>query len=541
MGEQLAHRGQQGNGFLWLQKNGRGRLEHDKRPSSVPIQGKAGLLHRRHGALPEPIGSADGHFWAVLDGVISNRDALRAALPEAGEGDAALVLAAYARWGVDAPSHLHGTFALAVLDLTAKHLLLARDASGLKPLYYSVLRNRLSFASEIKALLVVPETRAKLERNSLAEYLRFGRPLDPGRTPFANIYALLPGHRLVVSFEAPQKAKAEPFTPPDITLPEGDRAEALHAMLLSAVARHAAGDGAHGVCLTGGLGSTSTAMALRQHLGPEHLLNSFSILSDEPGFDERTWITLANGELHSLTNWFTPLGEDFIAELDVMLWHQEVPFAAPAVYGQWCAMRAAYDARVTLILDGYGAEQQFGAPAQQASLLQRFWARHTDADARLLARLAPQLSFSGEQPDLLAPIVEAADRSAMAFGIELRMPYLDQTIAAMAAQLTPEERQDRQLLRRAMAPLVPEPILARPPVAPFHLPFHAWMQQHVLPAFMQDMKHARTPIVPMVQSGRLREVLTRQIEKYDPSCAPLLFRLFVANRWMLRFNIVSSM
>ena len=139
----------------------------------------------------------------VWDGRLDNRDELLtvlAASPDA--SDAALVLSAYQRWRQDCARHLNGDFAFAVYDLGVPALLLARDAMGVRPLYYAHGPDgRFAFASEIKALLSLPGVRAEPDLEGLADFLLLGqRPLEQqDRTCVAGIVALPPAHRAVIT------------------------------------------------------------------------------------------------------------------------------------------------------------------------------------------------------------------------------------------------------------------------------------------------------------------------------------------------------
>src|SRR5258706_12143969 len=114
----------------------------------------------------QPLVSPSGIAVAV-DGRLDNRQDIIDACdgyippPENGRSDAALVLAAYERFGEAFAVHLNGDFALAVFDSAARRLLLARDRMGSRTLYYCPLPRTVLFASEIKALLAHPAVAAR--------------------------------------------------------------------------------------------------------------------------------------------------------------------------------------------------------------------------------------------------------------------------------------------------------------------------------------------------------------------------------------------
>src|SRR6185437_10220238 len=70
-----------------------------------------------------------------------------------GDGDTAVLAAAFAQWGEQAVGRFRGEFAFAIADTAAQRVYLARDPLGVKPLYWARRGGALHVASEIKALV----------------------------------------------------------------------------------------------------------------------------------------------------------------------------------------------------------------------------------------------------------------------------------------------------------------------------------------------------------------------------------------------------
>ena len=173
------------------------------------VVGPVGFAWQHLWVTPEETGEVQplvGHTGAmlVMDGRLDNRDELLRALelPRA-SSDAGCVLAAYETWGERFAERLNGDFALAVFDPRQPRLLLARDAIGIRPLYYHKSERFFAFASEIKALLAHPEVPLRPDDEGLADFLMLGsRPLlGQDVTCFAGISALVPSHLAVVTSE----------------------------------------------------------------------------------------------------------------------------------------------------------------------------------------------------------------------------------------------------------------------------------------------------------------------------------------------------
>jgi len=143
----------------------------------------------------------------VFDGRLDNREELLPKLKASSNisrdsPDTAFVLAAYDVFGDNLAGHLIGDFALGLFDPSRKKLLLARDAIGVRPLYYCQSGKTFLFASEIKALLVHPGVSTRPNDDVLAQFLISGQPQnDRGFTFFEGVYGLPPAHIAVITPE----------------------------------------------------------------------------------------------------------------------------------------------------------------------------------------------------------------------------------------------------------------------------------------------------------------------------------------------------
>lgn len=186
MAASLAHRGPDGEG-TW-----------------ISADGVVGLLHTRlsitdHSTLGrQPMHTADGRITLVFNGEIYNHSSLRRQLTaegytfESATSDSEVLLHAYRHWGPGCVARLRGMFAFAVWDAVWRRLILARDAVGIKPLYYSFINGAVVFASEISAVFASGLPRKEICEDALYDYLTFLCVPAP-RTLFRNISKLEPG------------------------------------------------------------------------------------------------------------------------------------------------------------------------------------------------------------------------------------------------------------------------------------------------------------------------------------------------------------
>lgn len=179
----LAHRGPDGQGYF--------------------LDGWIGLGHRRLSIIDveggtQPIFNEDKTLQIVFNGEIYNFIELRNELKSFGHrfrtlSDTEVIIHAYEQWGAGCLHHFNGMFAFAIWDKRKQELFLARDHLGIKPLYYSLVGDRLAFASEIKALLQVPGCPQEIDMGALAELFTF-RYVPSPKTLFSGIFKLPPGH-----------------------------------------------------------------------------------------------------------------------------------------------------------------------------------------------------------------------------------------------------------------------------------------------------------------------------------------------------------
>jgi asparagine synthase (glutamine-hydrolysing) len=243
-------------------------------------------------AAPQPLRDAATGAWLCFDGRVDNRRELCATLGESPTAsDAALVLAAFRRWGDAAPDRLVGPFALAYYQPQRRRLTLARDPTGGRTLFLHLADGWLAAASEERALLAHPSIDDALDERRIVRYLSVGEP-DAGSTFFRHLRQLDPGQRWVVTPDRVQRERLEPIRP-DRQLRQADqreRAERLHAVLSEAVHCRLRAPGKPAVMMSGGLDSTSVAALAAAHHGAGVLAVSW-VFDHRPSCDERRFIT----------------------------------------------------------------------------------------------------------------------------------------------------------------------------------------------------------------------------------------------------------
>jgi asparagine synthase (glutamine-hydrolysing) len=238
----------------------------------------------------QPISNEDGSVWVVLNGEIYNFRELRRELTSRGHtfstsGDTETIVHLYEEYGPRCVDKLRGMYAFAVWDVRTRQLLLARDRIGIKPLYYTVSDGRLIFASELKAILELPEIQRTLNWRAVDHLFTF-LVTPSSQSIVEGVSKLEPGHILVASPDrAPRATRYWDLRfEPDRGRSEESFIDELRARLDESVRLHLASDVPLGAFLSGGLdSSTVVATAARLTTQP---VKTFSIGFADAAYDE---------------------------------------------------------------------------------------------------------------------------------------------------------------------------------------------------------------------------------------------------------------
>jgi len=412
MAARLDHRGPDDRG-LWADPGGRVAFGHC-RLSVVDLS--------PHGH--QPMVSADGRWVLAYNGEIYNFPALRRRLTAAGlafrsDSDTEVLLGAVQQWGLDAALEAsEGMFAFAIWDRHLGELHLARDRFGEKPLYYGWTGGLLAFASELKALRVLPGFTAELDRRAVALFLRHNCIPAP-RTVYRGVAKLLPGHLVTVDAASPSGSplrcraywSAAGAVEDSRRLPMDDPPEILadrvESTLSDAVAARMVADVPVGAFLSGGIDS-SLVVALMQQSAPRPV-RTFTVGFAERAYDESSEAAAVAAHLgteHTELRVSDADAAEVIPRLSE-IWDE--PFADISQIPVFLVSRLART-QVTVALSGDGGDELFAGYNRHA-WLERLW-RHGSAlpdpvrraTGATLARLPPGLVEGAARGTGLLPV-----------------------------------------------------------------------------------------------------------------------------------------
>ena len=314
----------------------------------------------------QPMTNEDGTLWIVFNGEIYNHRELRPTLERRGHryatnSDTETILHLYEEYGEDCVHHLRGMFAFAIWDARQKKLFCARDRLGIKPFYYTIVRNRLAFASEIKALLEVPGFQPRLNRRALPEFFAFGY-ISSDETLFEGVRKLPPGHHLQIDLtEQDSQPQVTQYWDLDISpskceLSEAEYVEQFRDQFTETVHSHLMSDVPVGVFLSGGLDSSSIA-AVMADLRKESI-QTFSVGYAEDEYSELPYARQVAKHIRAEYNEVILGPEEFFASLPQLIWHEDEPIVWPSSVALYYVSRLARE-KVKVVLTGEGADEIF--------------------------------------------------------------------------------------------------------------------------------------------------------------------------------------
>lgn len=354
MGEAIKHRGPDGEGY-WFNNN-------------------VGIVHRRLSIIDlsdagsQPMISKNKRYILSYNGEIYNYRELRKILIKKGyffssQSDSEVVLNSLIEWGKNAIEKFNGMFAFVLWDNEKKEFLIARDRYGIKPLYYSIQKSTFSFASEQKSILKLNNFNRKIEHQAFVEYLTF-QNIFSNITFFKDIYLLQPGYFGVFS----EKNKSlniykywDYLFKSENKINQNEYKDQLNFYFKQAVERQLVSDVEVGSYLSGGIDSGSiTSIASKIYPNLKTFTCGFDLTSVsnlELGFDERKKAKQISTFLKTEHNEMILSYGDMEKCLKRLAWHIEEPRVGQSYPNYYIAQLASKFVKV--ILSGSGGDELF--------------------------------------------------------------------------------------------------------------------------------------------------------------------------------------
>lgn len=458
--------------------------------------------------------------------------------------DVAVIAPLYLETGLAFVDHLQGVFAVAIWDPRSQQLILARDRAGERHLYYTCAADGTTcFASELSALKAAHGSAEAVDRTAIADYLSYGFCPAP-QSPFCGTSKVRPGE-LVVLDSGGIRHQTYWRNPLGTTPRKAGVVEAFDGIFRAAVSRQSDADIDYGVLLSGGVDS-ALLTAVARSIHPDRHPTAYSIRFNEASFDEGQLAAEVARQLECPFVPVTVTAQDVPATLKNLIETTGELIADPAwVPLSLVARRASQD--VSMALAGEGADELFGGyptylgaryaahyaalPAVVRRAFRRLVERLPTSDKKvtisfLLKRfvqgqeldgLARHLLWtSSVRPDVVSrlglepptarlsrgtidlldevqlhdfeqslpeALMAKADRGGMNHALEIRAPFLDQTVIEFAASLPVHERvhglTTKVFLKRYALQYLPRSVVHRRKRG-LSVPLAAWLRGPLL-------------------------------------------------------------
>ncbi len=482
-------------------------------------------------------------FYISFNGEIYNYKELKTALQSLGHNfkthsDTEVILAAYSQWGTQSFCKLKGMFAFALWDNKNKELLLVRDASGIKPLYYTNDSSGICFASEVRAFKILEQGK-KTDDAWPVHLMAYGHLPEPVTTS-KNVKPLPKGS--FIHYHAPAgQMSLQSFKHYSFSNRHFDAAEIpqlLQEGLRTSVNRHLIADAPIGVFLSGGIDSSILFLLAAEQ--KKENLNSLSLYFNEGQYSEKQYQDLLLSKVNCTRNQYLLQSSEFFDALPDILQQMDLPSCDGI--NTWFISKYARKQGLKAVLSGIGADELLGGyPSFRriniAAALQKSPAVMLKAGTAISKRkykrmsylqldgikgiylflrgqftpheIARQLDASEKQvwqilndtpalPDISGlnkmnqaswmemnlymqnQLLRDADVMSMAHGVEIRVPYLDDDFTELCysipSSMKYNRQQPKQLLIKSFENELPEAIWNRPKMG-FSFPFAEWFAQ----------------------------------------------------------------
>ncbi len=389
---------------------------------------------------PQPIWLPDASCAIVADAALYNRSDLLSRLGTVSwwseePPDAAIILAAYERWGVELMDFLDGDFAFAIWDRRREQIFAARDPFSTKPFFYYHDSQRFLFGSEPKQLLTQPAMAVEPDDGVIGELL-LRNFLSKERTFFRDIRRLKPAHYLIATQEmvvqrrwwAPDPQKEIWYEKPQ------EYYDQFRELLKAAVAKRLRTDFTVVAHLSGGFDSSSIVVLAdeiyRQNSRTLPALETISYVFPHDPCDETPYIKAVLDRVAFSSNGFDAPNRAFsVNEFVKEIWRQDAPLLAhfPALAMQLARIMSKSEARIQL--SGIGGDEVAFLNYELSDLV-----RH--GRFRTLAQIS--WLYSGDSVSAFIRLIYGATRGAVPEFIKRRYRWLRRSnVAPLPNWLSP--------------------------------------------------------------------------------------------------------
>ncbi|MDQ3821575.1 MAG: asparagine synthase (glutamine-hydrolyzing), partial [Acidobacteriota bacterium] len=403
------------------------------------------LVHRRLALIDlsptgaQPMSNEDGSIQVIFNGEIYNYRVLRKELLARGHvfrgtSDTEVLVHLYEEHGPRLVEYLKGMFAFAIYDQGKRRVLLARDRFGIKPLFYTVSKDQIVFASEIKAIISLSGFVKDIDRQACYDFLGLSYIPEPA-TGFVGIKMLSKGTVLTFDESGVEiKHYSKLSANPQLKLSINEAIDLIEGGLLDAVASQSIADVPVAALLSGGIDSSLVVAAYCR--SATEMPTTFNVSFPEKSYDE-TKFAVSVARQYGTKHHVIELDQQALSPHLVLrlLSHFDQPFADSSLIPTFQVCKAIRESGVICTMSGDGGDEAFGGYAS-------FWRANQFAKIMLMPRwIQQQFLFAGKMlkgrtPDLGRQLVKAVELSMRGRGSSAFL------LAGLSNYLSEEQKQE---------------------------------------------------------------------------------------------------
>jgi len=308
----------------------------------------------------QPMMSDDNKLVLIYNGEIYNYIELREELKSKGyifksNTDTEVLLKSYEEWGEACLNKFNGMWAFVIYNKETKEIFGARDRFGIKPFYYYQDKETFIFASEIKAICTVLESTLSVNEQAVFDYLSFNRTDYDNTTFYNEIKKVSHGHCFTFSANKEFKLKKWYDLKSNCNKKPIDATE-YRKLFTSAIKLRMRSDVPVGVCLSGGLDSSSIVSVISKTLNIKDIKSFSAVYKKGQRGDESEFIDEMKPYLNNM-NYTTPTAMTLYEDIEDMINTLDEPVPTTSIYAQYSVMKLA-NKHAVVTIDGQGADEQ---------------------------------------------------------------------------------------------------------------------------------------------------------------------------------------
>lgn len=354
MTDTMQHRGPDGSDYTFLEEE----------------EAQIGLGHRRlsiidlseHGA--QPMKYED--LWITFNGEIYNFQEIKDELAKLGHSftggsDTEMILHAYQEWGTSCVDRFIGMFAIVLVDLRKKEVVMIRDRAGVKPLFVYWHNGLLMYASELKAFHKHPSFDKRIDRDAVSAFMQYGNVPTP-HCIFQHCFKVKPGHYHTISLKT-QKTSVfqywnvyDAYNAPKSTIDYASAKSEVKSLLHSAFNYRMVADVPVGVFLSGGFDSTCVSAILQSERSEK--LKTFTIGVPDIGLNEAPYAKDIAAHLGTDHYEFECTEKEVFEHIHDLPFYYDEPFADSSAIPTSLVSKMARE-HVTVALSADGGDEIF--------------------------------------------------------------------------------------------------------------------------------------------------------------------------------------